>query len=235
VPLPGIVTPFDAAAKRYDAWFDSPAGRAIFRAELDCLQPLTARAPHPWLEIGVGTGRFALALGVDAGIDPSRPMLALASARGLSVTEGVGEALPYAAGIFGGVLMVTTICFLAQPEKVFAEAIRVLRPGGYLVVGLIPADSPWGEEYARRGREGHPVYSRAHFHTAGEVISTAEAAGLQFKAARSCLLAPPGTPLEDERARPGILPIAGFVAMAFQRSDGPAAVEEERTRRKGQR
>jgi SAM-dependent methyltransferase len=212
----GAVTPFDTAADRYEAWYDSAEGKAIFQAELDCLQPLIAGAPHPWLEIGIGTGRFASALGVDEGIDPSRPMLEIAAARGIRVCEGVGEALPYAKGAFGAVLMVATLCFLAQPARVFAEAARVLRPGGSLIVGFIPADGSWGKEYARKGQQGHPIYRDARFYRSEEVLAMARAAGFRFEAARSSLLVPPGAPLENERAREGIEPGTGFVAVAFR-------------------
>jgi SAM-dependent methyltransferase len=208
---------FDAVAVPYDAWYDSAEGQAIFELELDCLRPLIAGAPHPWLEIGVGTGRFAHALGVDEGLDPSRPMLEIAAARGIRVCVGVGEALPYADEAFGGVLLVTTLCFLAQPEAVFTEAARVLRPGGYLVIGFIPADSPWGKEYARKGREGHPIYRDARFYESAAVLAMARTAGFHLEAARSALLAPPSASLVDQRVREGILPGAGFVAVAFRR------------------
>ncbi len=53
---------FDRLAGGYDAWYDGPAGMAVFPSEVARLRPLLAGLPRPWAEIGVGTGRFAAAL-----------------------------------------------------------------------------------------------------------------------------------------------------------------------------
>src|SRR4030043_298719 len=53
---------FDSHASEYDAWYDTDAGKAIFTMEADCLKPLLRSYPRPYLEIGVGSGRFAKAL-----------------------------------------------------------------------------------------------------------------------------------------------------------------------------
>lgn len=49
----------------------------------------------PSLEIGVGTGRFAEALGIEYGVDVSGRVLELAKRRGITVVEGSGENLPF--------------------------------------------------------------------------------------------------------------------------------------------
>ncbi len=53
---------FDSQAVRYDAWYDTPTGAAAFADELVALRPLLTGLPRPWLEVGLGTGRFAAAL-----------------------------------------------------------------------------------------------------------------------------------------------------------------------------
>jgi hypothetical protein len=50
---------FDLQAATYDAWYDSPRGRAIVAEERAALAPLLGDLPRPWLEVGTGTGRFA--------------------------------------------------------------------------------------------------------------------------------------------------------------------------------
>ena len=55
--------PFEQFADRYDAWFDRERGHRIFGVEAQCLRALLEGVPRPWLEVGVGTGRFAHALG----------------------------------------------------------------------------------------------------------------------------------------------------------------------------
>jgi hypothetical protein len=84
---------FDGHADRYDAWFDPPDGKTLFENELAALRLLWRDTFHPAREIGVGTGRFAQALGIKHGVDPARSALALASARGVETIPGRGEAL----------------------------------------------------------------------------------------------------------------------------------------------
>jgi len=182
--------PFERLADRYDAWFDSERGRRIFRTEVDCTRDLLEEMPRPWLEVGVGTGRFAAALGVDEGTDPSPAVLKYAATRGLQTRLGRAEELPFSGDQFGVVLLVVTICFLENPAQAFGECRRVLRKDGYAIVGLVPKDSSWGEMYARDGSEGHPFYSAAKFYTAREVIRLAERTGFYLNRATSCLRGP---------------------------------------------
>jgi len=211
------MNPFDVEASRYDEWFDSPDGRVIFTQEVACLRELMGKAEGRWLEVGVGTGQFAQALGIREGIDPSSAVLAYASSRGVRTQMGYGEDLAYSDNSFDGVLMVVTICFLADPLRVFKECRRILREEGCLVVGLVPADSPWGELYARKGREGHIFYSSAKFYKCEEVIGIADAAGFIFDGARSCLFTSPGEPATDLSIHEGVITGAGFVALQFTR------------------
>ncbi|OFX14714.1 MAG: hypothetical protein A2Z18_10015 [Armatimonadetes bacterium RBG_16_58_9] len=211
--------PFDQAAGHYDAWFDTPRGRAVFKSEGRCMQPLVSNAFRPWLEVGVGTGRFAQALGVQYGIDPSSAMLEIAAKRGVDTRQGIGEELPYEDRSFGGVMIVVSLCFVSEPERVLLEAARVIRGDGRLVLGIIPADSSWGEMYAAMAREGHRIYSKARFFRVVEVVEMAEAAGFEKRDAYSALLAGPDSETTELLVWSGTLPAAGFVAVGFSRSD----------------
>lgn len=206
--------PMDRLAVDYDCWFDSPEGKELFQIELACVQDVTGDALGRWLEVGVGTGRFAAALGIREGLDPSEPALALARSRGIDALQGTAEQLPYAEEVFDGVLVVATLCFVADARLAMKEFRRVMKPGGRLVIGMIPADGPWGQLYAEKGRQGHPFYSTAHFHTAQEVISLAENAGFSFVRASSCLLNPPDAP-QAKAIAPRITKGAGFVCLGF--------------------
>ena len=207
--------PFDAAATKYDAWSDTPLGSLLFQAEKQCLLPLVDVRLQPWLEAGVGTGRFGQALGVTYGLDASSNMLAIAAGRGLRVCQGLGERLPFGAKAFGGVLMVTTLCFVLDPNQVLQEIVRVLKPEGRLVLGMMPADGPWGQYYALRGRKGHAVWSHARFLTVSEVTNMAGALGWDFDKAYSTLLVGPEELQEVPTVCAGVLPGAGFVALSF--------------------
>jgi len=120
----GIAKTFDAFARRYDALFRGKEGRVIFPAEVDAVQMLLRRLHPPFLEVGVGTGSFAQALGVMVGVDPAIGAVKIAAARGVAVIQGVGEALPFRDSSFGGLLLISTLCLVDRPLPV------LLRPPG---------------------------------------------------------------------------------------------------------
>ena len=114
--------PFERLANQYDAWFDGEKGRRIFRVEAECIRGLLVARPRPWLEVGVGTGRFAEALDMDEGVDPSPAVLRYASQRGIRTRVGRAEDMPYKSNRFGVTLLVVTICFLDDPARVLSVA-----------------------------------------------------------------------------------------------------------------
>ena len=203
---------FDEQAASYDDWYDTGIGRAVFGEELAALQPLLATLPHPYLEVGVGTGRFAAAIGAEYGIDPSAASLAFAARRQVRVAVARGEALPFAAESFGAILVITTLCFVADPLAVLTEARRVVRPEGGIVLGIVPADGPWGTYYQVLARQGHAYYQHAHFFGRAELATLLETAGFRSVRTRSALFWAPrgepptaGTALEGDGARAGFL------------------------------
>jgi SAM-dependent methyltransferase len=171
----GGAEPFLAHHRRYDDWF--VRHQAAYLSEL-----LAVRALLPYqgngLEIGVGTGRFAAPLGVTFGIDPAIPTLIYARERGVRVASGIAEALPFADAQFGYALLVTTICFVSNIETTLTEARRVLRPGGYLVIGFIDRESVLGREYLEHQAE-NAFYRKATFYSAAEVDALMEKTGFE--------------------------------------------------------
>lgn len=97
------------------------------------------------LDLGTGTGRMLVVLGPLArrgiGIDMSREMLALARAHldraGLpqcQVRQGDLYQLPLPSSAFDFAVMHQVLHFLEDPADALAEAARVIRPGGVLVI-----------------------------------------------------------------------------------------------------
>jgi ubiquinone/menaquinone biosynthesis C-methylase UbiE len=139
----------------YESWYGT-AGRQADVQEKALLQGLLAgfEEARTVLEVGCGTGHFTRwfgSLGLQpAGLDLSRPMLDEATRlNGLAYLQGNGMMLPFAAGSFDLVALITTLEFLPDPRQALAEALRVARQG--LILGVLNAQSRLGREYRRKG------------------------------------------------------------------------------------
>lgn len=88
------------------------------------------------VDIGAGTGRFAEALGVEIGVEPSAAMRMLA-------------------------LMITVDCFLDDIPTAFQEARRILQPGGSFILGILDRESNLGRTLNAKkdSRSAHPSSS----------------------------------------------------------------------------
>ena len=156
---------FDRYSSRYDSWFERHP--FIFQSEREAIRSLLPRGGQG-IEIGVGTGRFALSLGITQGVEPSKVMADMARKRGIEVIEGVAESLPYEDNRFDFLLMVTTICFVDDPEQTFREGHRVLKPGGFLILGFIDRHSFLGQKYSE-DKLNNVFYRDANFYSVAEV------------------------------------------------------------------
>jgi len=210
---------FNEYAEDYDKWFDSPVGGVLFRLEVEAVSLLAKGLEPPFLEIGVGTGRFAEALGIGFGLDPSTDMLKLAKKRGIKVKKGKGEKLPFENESFGAVFLLFTLCFVDDAEKVLSEAKRVLNKEGGLIVGFINRDSLWGLLYMKKKTEGHPIYRHARFYSVREVVALIEDTGLRVEAFSSTLCRPPSDRPQGEAVHDRLVEDAGFVCIRSRKID----------------
>ncbi|MBU1061541.1 MAG: class I SAM-dependent methyltransferase [Candidatus Omnitrophica bacterium] len=138
---------FDRYYKRYDAWYDKY--KFAYLSELETIRQVLPNEGKG-LEIGVGTGRFAVPLGIAMGIDPSKNMIDIAEKRGVNVRLGSGDDLLFFEDTFDYVAIIITICFVKNPLKVLREAHRVLKSKGKLIVAIIDKDSFLGKYYYRK-------------------------------------------------------------------------------------
>ncbi|MGE3727043.1 MAG: class I SAM-dependent methyltransferase [Candidatus Sericytochromatia bacterium] len=138
-----------AQAQAYDQWFELYAG--TFASEVKLLKSLLPDF-HSALEIGVGSGRFAQALGISIGVEPELAMAELARKRGIQVIAGQAEALPFAENTCDFLLMVTVLCFVSDRIQSLQEAWRVTQPGGYLLIGTLDPAQSWVHNRLQKGQ-----------------------------------------------------------------------------------
>ena len=212
---------FDSLAREYDSWFDNE-GRLIFKIEAAAFQDALPVLPKPWLEVGVGSGRFAQALRIATGIDPSMGLIRIARRRGVNVFLANGEDSFFDKETFGAVFLIVTLCFVNSPADVLREAYRILERNGKLAIGLVLRDSPWGQFYQNKKRQGHRFYSHATFYNFEEVKSFLENTGFAIEQVLSTLFQKPGEVKRMEEPKQGLYEDAGFVIIIASKKTGEA-------------
>jgi SAM-dependent methyltransferase len=157
---------FDNYAEEYDTWFDNHPW--VYQSEVQAVKMLLPPASKG-VEIGVGTGRFAVPFGIKIGVEPSGAMAEIARSRGITVYDAEAEKLPFGDCAFDFALMVTTICFLDAPLQAFKEIRRILRPAGKIIIGMLDKNSPLGRTYESQ-KKNSKFYQHANFYSVDQVL-----------------------------------------------------------------
>ena len=167
---------FEKHSDAYDEWFKK--NRDTYEVELEAIRQLLPPPGAEGMEVGAGSGKFAAPLGIKIGVEPSEKMAVKARKSGIDIYPGVAENLPFPDGRFDFVLMVTTICFVDDIVLSFEEALRVLKPGGCILLGFVDKDSSLGRRYeGKRGKS--KFYKEATFFSAQEVLKYLEETGFR--------------------------------------------------------
>ena len=126
----------------YQAWYRTPRGRWVAQCELGLLLRLLQPLPgQSLLDAGSGTGEFSRrfrAAGLQVtGIDPDPDMVACARSQDgdIDYLQGSVLQLPFRRGAFDFCAAVTSLCFVAAPQRAVEEMWRVSRRG--IVLGLL--------------------------------------------------------------------------------------------------
>jgi ubiquinone/menaquinone biosynthesis C-methylase UbiE len=206
---------YQERADEYDSWYDNSP---LFATELAALQQVAPQLlPEPKIEIGAGPGRFAEQLGIRIGIDPAPAALQHGLQRGITGMAGIGEQLPIRSQSVGTIFLLFTLCFLEDPDQVLRECRRVLMQNGCVVIGMVPAHSPWGRQLEEKKQQGNPYYRYARFQTIASTRALLAAAGFSLLDSYSTLLQPPGGTISLEAPQPGINEQAGFCVLLAHR------------------
>ncbi len=133
--------------RRNAAHWDEIRALHVDEAEVEqrLLEIIAAAKVGDLLDVGTGTGRMAEILGTEVarivGVDLSTEMLTVARAnleraglRNCLLRQGDMYQLPMPAESFDAVTIHQVLHFAEQPGRVIAEAARVLRAGGELIV-----------------------------------------------------------------------------------------------------
>ena len=156
---------FEEEAVEYDEWFESY--KWVYQSEVEAIRRFIPKTGNG-IEIGVGTGRFAISFGIRFGIEPAHAMAEIARKRGIHVFEAKAETLPCKDNFFDFALMVTTLCFLEDPFQALKEIKRILKPTGKIVIGMLDEDSPLGNLYEEK-RKKSKFYRGTRFYAVNQV------------------------------------------------------------------
>ncbi|MFB6133430.1 MAG: class I SAM-dependent methyltransferase [Halanaeroarchaeum sp.] len=208
------VEPFEHHPDRYDEWF--ARHEPVYRSELRALERFVDPAAYG-IAIGVGSGRFAAPLNVEVGVDPSPEMLSRATDRGVRCIRGVAERLPVSGNRFEVALSVTAVCFVDDIAATLREAMRVLRPGGSVVLGYIDRESDLGKRYEEH-KEENPFYRDATFVSTAELTAVLEDLGYRDIEMVQTVFQPPDAVADLEPVRSGSGE-GSFVALKAEKPD----------------
>ena len=141
---------FDEHATKYDSWFIE--NEQVLASEVLLLRYCLGN-PGRVLSIGCGSGLFEWLLRRDhdieiaEGIEPAAEMAEIARQRNMNALVAPAEELPHRAASFDTALMNGIGAYVDNLPRAFAEAHRVLKPSGQLVVADVPASSGYGMLY----------------------------------------------------------------------------------------
>jgi len=203
---------FNKYFEEYDKWYEE--NKFVYLSELNAVKELIPRF-ESGVEIGIGTGRFALPLKIKKGIEPSMSMAKISKNRGLTVLQAMAENLPFKNNSFDLALMIVTICFVEDPVNSIKEANRILRDNGTLVLGIVDKNSFLGKLYEER-RSKSIFYKEVRFFSVSVLIDMLTNAGFYNFEYRQTIFKYPSDIKRIDKVEPGY-GRGGFVAISAKK------------------
>ena len=161
-------------ADKYDDYYYTDFGKQVDIAEKEIISELLNKIPseNQILDIGCGTGHwteFFIDKGYQVtGVDSSESMLSIAKSKNLDAEFilAKSENLPIENESFGIITTITMLEFVENQETSIQEMYRVLKKGGYLIVGGLFADSVLG-----MNKENDNVFKHANLYARSDLKS----------------------------------------------------------------
>lgn len=143
-------------ATNYDAYYQTDSGKMVDAIEKGIISGLLAHTKgKKMLELGCGTGHwtsFFIENKFDVtAVDNSEAMLEIARKKAIDARFLLADAakLPFENNSFDTVASITMLEFVDEQQKVMHEMYRVLKKGGYAIVGCLNAKSEIGKNAAQ--------------------------------------------------------------------------------------
>ncbi len=166
-------------AKNYDCYYGTEIGSKIDRIEKNIISELTGSLHRDKiLEIGCGTGHWTEYFneeGFDVtAIDVSEPMLKIAAAKKINASFVRADAnhIPISSESYSYAASITMLEFVDDRDLVLSEIFRILKPGGYLILGCLNGSSILGKD-----KDKDSIFREANFFSIEELKNKLEAFG----------------------------------------------------------
>jgi SAM-dependent methyltransferase len=166
------IEPFEKYSKEYEEWFEKH--NELYKAEIETIRKLLPSFKKG-IEIGIGSGRFAIPLNIKTGIEPSNEMAKIAKSKGIKVIKGTAENI-HLNEKYDFALMVTTICFVNDPLLSLKNIYNILENNGALIVAFVDKNSKLGKLYIQNSKNSR-FYKNAKFYSTDEIINLLKQAG----------------------------------------------------------
>ncbi|MBI5782991.1 MAG: class I SAM-dependent methyltransferase [Gammaproteobacteria bacterium] len=213
----------------YEAWYQTARGSWIADREFGLMaRLLNPPAGATLLDVGCGTGHFSrrfAAAGLHVtGLDPDLAMLdhARGLGGGVNYLLGTGTTLPFGGHSHDYVMAVTSLCFIADPERALREMWRVSRRA--VLLGLLNRRS-----LLYLQKHGHGAYRGARWDTPTDIRRWAQSLRPAPQITmRSAIFLPGGGVFARaiEAALPGALPWGAFLAVVLHKPGRNEAISE---------
>lgn len=159
-------------AEKYDQFYRTNGGIAVDMAEKAEISDLLLQVDsREMLELGCGTGHWTSFFSEKGfrvtAVDQSVAMLEQACKRVIPEVRWVeadAARLPFSDQRFELITAITLFEFVEDRNAIFREIDRLLKPGGFLIVGWLNSLSEIG-----RQKKNFPTFSKAHLYTPAEI------------------------------------------------------------------